>query len=198
MDIQSYCEKLGSTSPAPGGGSAAGIVLSLAASCIEKSIRFSIKDDNEFVGKTETIRKSGLELSNMDQTAFNNWSDARKLPKENDEQKEYRKNKINELIIDCINVPAGICKKSVELMEMAFEFLPVCNKFLVSDVAVGASFCFSAFESGIFNIMINLPYLKNEEMKKDFLEYIEKSTGRMKELRDNILSECSERINSST
>jgi methenyltetrahydrofolate cyclohydrolase len=198
MNIYDYCGDLGSISPVPGGGSAAGIVLSIAASCIEKSIRFSFDEskftDNVFLKKVIAIKAEGFKFSELDQIAFKNWSDARKLPKETEEEKSIRSVKISELIIECINVPRDISRISFELLQLINEFIPQCNKYLISDVAVGTSFAFSAFESGIFNIKTNLPFLKNENMKKDYDDFIKSNSGEASNLKDGILKICEERI----
>ena len=49
-EIKDFCQKLGSISPTPGGGAAAGICLSMGAACAEKAARFSLEDtDQNFI-----------------------------------------------------------------------------------------------------------------------------------------------------
>jgi len=171
--IDEYCDKLGSVSPTPGGGSAAGIVLSLAASCVEKAMRFSFDDEqNSFLKEISKIKELGLKLSDFDQTTFQNWSEARKLPKETEAQKKERTQKVNITAIECTKVPYEIAKISIKLLNLIAEFLPNCNKWLISDAGVGASMGLSAFESSILNIKINLTYIKNEDFKNELSDFI--------------------------
>jgi methenyltetrahydrofolate cyclohydrolase len=190
VNFYEFCEKLGSVSPSPGGGAAAALSLSLSASCIEKSIRFSIKEENDFINESIKIRKTGFELSEKDQYAFKNWSDSKKLPKATDEEKKIRNEKMNFYLEQCVNVPYDICKNSYELLNLTEKFLPLCNKFLISDVAVGMSLNFSAFESGIFNIQANFPYLKNEVLKKELTDYIKDNRENFLIRKNSINNKC--------
>ena len=86
-DFISFCEKLGSVSPAPGGGAAAGLALSMASACVEKAARFSKGEEpKKILDELVRIREKGHILSDEDQTAFLKWQDARKLPKQTDEK----------------------------------------------------------------------------------------------------------------
>ena len=165
QEIKNFCEKLGSTSPTPGGGAASGICLSLAAACVEKAIRFSeVNNSEKIINEIKNIRESGLELSKLDEEAFLGWQEAKKLPKSNEEEKKMREEKINSFISKCIKVPLEICKNAINLSEIIKIFIPNCNKWLISDASIGAFFSDSAFQAGILNININLPFLKDKNL----------------------------------
>lgn len=188
MDIKEYCSNLGSTSPTPGGGSACGIVLALAASCAEKACRFSINDFlTEFLESFVEIREKSIMLSKMDEESFIKWGEARKLPKETDSEKKIRNEQVNYYTAECVKVPYEIARHSLKLIEIIQDFIPHCNKWLISDALVGASFARSSFESAIFNIDINLPLLKDEELKNEVLKFIDESSNYIQNTYVNII-----------
>ncbi len=172
QELKEFCEKLGSKEPTPGGGAAAGITLSLGAACAEKAVRFSEGDyPPDLIDRLVEIRDSGFILTEKDQVSFRAWMDARKLPKSTDEEKRLRDEQIKTHVTQAILVPYKICKKGILLLELLNDFLPCCNKWLVSDAAIGVSFAKAAFDAGLFNIKINLSYLKDEKLKKEITDF---------------------------
>lgn len=194
-EFKQYCEKLGSTSPTPGGGSAVALVLSLGASSAEKAVRFSLNDySEEFLNSLIEIRDSGLQLSENDQLFFSQWMEARKLPKTSDDEKKIREEKVNYFAKQSILVPYEISKRAIRLLEIIQDFVPHCNKWLISDLGVGASLARSAFDGAVFNIYTNFPYLKDinlnseiNEFLKDSIPYASKITENTYRLCNNIL-----------
>ena len=190
-EIRDFCERLGSTSPAPGGGAAAGITLSLAAACAEKAARFSFNDDkNEFIKRFSEIRDIGLRLSEEDQSAFSGWQEAKRLPKETDEEKQTRNEKINYFTAECAKVPFNICKNSLKIVFELENFISYCNKWLISDAAMGAVLAKASFDSGLFNININLPYLKNQELLTEIDTFIKDEKELFYKSTDYLIAFC--------
>jgi methenyltetrahydrofolate cyclohydrolase len=170
--INDFCEKLGSTSPTPGGGAAAGITLSMGAACTEKALRFSIKENTDVLALPfADLRNAGLKLSIDDQSAFSNWQEAKKLPKNTEEEIRNRNDKINQYTVECIMVPYNICKYSIELADAVRDFIPKCSKWLLSDAQIGLIFAKASFDAGILNIDINLPYLKDKSLLDEIINF---------------------------
>ncbi|HPO49456.1 MAG TPA: cyclodeaminase/cyclohydrolase family protein [Spirochaetota bacterium] len=190
-EFKEYCNSLGSTNPTPGGGSAAALGLSLGASAAEKAVRFSLNEYlEEFLNSFTEIKEAGFILSEEDQSAFNNWMEARKLPKSTPEEKSIRENKINFFAREAILVPYQIAKRSIRLLEIIQDFIPHCNKWLLSDLAVGGAFAKSSFDGSIFNVYINFPYLKDVELYEEINEFIEERVGYAAKITENIYRLC--------
>lgn len=193
--ISEYCRNLGSNDPTPGGGSATGIVLSLSASCAEKAARFSIHDHLEkYIESFVEIREAGLTLSNEDEAAFLGWKKARELPKSTDKEKKERTDLINLYIKQCVLIPFSIAEKALYLSEVIFDFVPFCNKWLISDLQVGASFAEAAFDSAVYNITINLPYLKDDKLLEESKSFISINKKYLPKLYKNIIKNCELRL----
>lgn len=196
MTLTEFTEKLGSTNPTPGGGAAAGLTLAVGAACAEKAVRFSLSDDTEkILEQLIFLREEGHKLSQRDQDAFLNWQLMKKLPKETDEEKAVRKEKINMAAHECAMVPFLTAEYSVKLLYTVDEFLPFCNKFLISDAACGVSFAAAAFETSVFNILINLPYIKNEIFKNQLETFISGNTEHFDIVKERVLAECRKLLN---
>lgn len=191
MTLDDYCSQLGSTSPTPGGGSAAGLTLSLGAASAEKAARFSLKETHsQFIDIFAGIRADGLKLSEEDMLRFVEWNNARKLPKDTEEQKTFRKNECDKAAAECARVPLKTAEFALKLLETVDKFLPTCNKFLVSDAACAASFASAAFEASIFNIMVNLPYIGETNFSGELKQFMNDKVSYFSELKDSILREC--------
>jgi methenyltetrahydrofolate cyclohydrolase len=186
--INDFCEKLGSTSPTPGGGAAAGITLSMGAACAEKALRFSIKENTEKLALPfAEIRDMGLKLSQDDQSAFSKWQEAKKLPKSTEEEIKNRNEKINQYTKECILVPYNICKYSIKLADIVRDFIPKCSKWLLSDAQIGIIFAKAAFDAGVLNIDINIPYLKDQNLLTEIVDFKNENSNYINNLIKNIL-----------
>lgn len=191
MEFTEFIEQLGSTSPAPGGGAAAGISISLGAACAEKAIRFS-KGEN-LADSLETFVKAritGQKLCEEDQFYFLEWQKTRKLPKNTEEEKENRIKQFNKAAIACTAIPYRIGKLAIILLDEIEKVLFKCSPFLISDLACSIIFVKSAFESSCFNIRINLPYIKEYTFEKELNSFLTIEYENFVSLEKKLLSLC--------
>ena len=177
VSISAYCDALGSNAATPGGGSAAGVVLSLAANCAAKAAVFSGIDDNQavrtFYDRCKDCAAKALQLAADDERTFLEWKDARALPKDSPEQQEIRTAAVNEAVVRCISVPYNLAKLSLSFRDSLEPFRPLCKKWLLSDLDVAKSFASAAFEAALANIDINMPFLKDDRLKREIEEFLE-------------------------
>lgn len=197
MNINEFNKKLGSTSPTPGGGAAAGISLSMGAACVEKAARFSLgeKELHDLVDKFVNIREEGLKLSDKDQKAFQAWQESRKLSKGTEEEKRIRKEKIDQYAAECAMIPYQICKHSHKLIGLIQDFIQYCNKWLISDAAIGALLSKAAYDSSIFNITINLPYIKDKKIKNEITFFLKNNSEHINKMTEEIIMSCNNILN---
>ena len=174
--IAEYSDRLGSNEATPGGGSAAAVVLNLAANCAAKAAVFSGIEDNptvkSFYEQCKEYAAEGLRLAADDERTFLEWKDARALPKDTIEQQAARTEAVNAAVVRCISVPYTLAKKSLSFLGTLDGFRPLCKKWLLSDLQVAESFARAAFESAGYNIEINMPFLKDEGLKKEIEEFL--------------------------
>ena len=163
----------------------------MGAACAEKAARFSLEDtDQNFIEAFVEIRDAGLKLSNEDQNAFLNWQKSKKLPKNSEKEKKIRLEKINFYTAECAKIPLTICINSLKLTEIIQDFLPYCNKWLISDASIGASLSKAAFESSIFNIKINIPYIKDQNLLEEIDNFIHNKINYFNKTTEYIFIKC--------
>lgn len=166
--IQQFCQDLGSNSPAPGGGTASALSASLAHSLLCMVTRLSLTKDpvyfQNIIDELGKYEEALFELMDEDTKAFNQVMAAFKLPKEGDE----RKLKIQEAFAKAIEVPLKVMEMASQLLSYALILVKEGNKNALSDSGVGALLASAALKGARYNALINLPYIKEEEKKREY------------------------------
>lgn len=182
LTIKDFVEELASNSPAPGGGSAAALAASLGGALCTMVFNLTIgkKAYNEFddekktlinnsLNKTKIEKDEFLELMEKDADEFLELMAAFKLPKNSEEEKTLRENKINEGYIKALEIPFNVAKKAFDIykyIEVAANF---GNKNAISDAGVAALLIQTAIEGAVLNVKINLSSIKDESYKEEVL-----------------------------
>ncbi|MGL5150774.1 MAG: cyclodeaminase/cyclohydrolase family protein [Clostridium sp.] len=197
--IEEFTIELASSSPTPGGGSVAGIVLALSGSLnsmvysltvgkksyegMEENIKEKMKD---FIENSNKLREEALTLMDMDKTYFGELMDSYKLPKETEEEKKYRKEEINKKTYKALQAPLKMAREGIKFYENINFAIEYGNKMLVSDAGVAAALLHAAIKSAIINVEVNLSSLKSEdyynELKNELIIIEEESKKISEEL----------------
>jgi formiminotetrahydrofolate cyclodeaminase len=177
--IKEFIDLLASKEPAPGGGSAAALVgsIGVALSSMVANLtigkeKFKDKEElmKEIIQKNEKLQKELLELIEKDAEAFNKVADALKLPKNNPEEKEKRKEILENALKEASLVPLEVMKKSLEALKILENTLGNSTPNAVSDIGVSALCLKSAIQSAWLNVKINLVSIRD----KDFVYEIQR------------------------
>ena len=173
--IEEFINDLASDSPAPGGGSTAALVgaLSGALNSMVYSLTggkksFEKLDENKkeelllFKTESENFIKRSIELMEEDRKAFSELMNGYKIPKE----KEDREEKIQKLTIGALMAPLKMSREALKFYENIKFGVTYGNKMLVSDGGVSAILLHSTIESSILNVMVNLKYINDLNLKK--------------------------------
>jgi len=170
--LEEFSKETASNEPVPGGGSIAAYSGALAAALSEMVANLTVgkkkyEDVEEemkiIVGKAEMIRTNMLDNIEKDCEAFDKVMAGFKLPKTSEEEKEYRKNKIQEGLIIAAEVPLEIAKEAFEIMPLAEMAVEKGNKNAVTDGLVSAMLARTAVLSALLNVKINLNSIKDED-----------------------------------
>ncbi len=169
--IGSWLDELGSGSPTPGGGAAAGVAAATGAALIAMVGHLTIgKEEFEdlevrmrsMVETADAERRVFLALADEDAEAFESVMASFKLPKETDEGKASRTLKIQEAYEAAAAVPLQLAKRSVQLMKLAEDATALGNPHAASDGYSAGSLLFAAALSAIANVRINAAGLKDQ------------------------------------
>jgi hypothetical protein len=126
--IDPWLGDLGSGSPTPGGGAAAGVAAATGAALIAMVGHLTIGKSGfedldarmrSLVETADGEREAFLALADQDAQAFESVMASFKLPKETDEEKSSRTLRIQEAYEAAAEVPLQLAKRAVQLMELA-------------------------------------------------------------------------------
>ena len=186
MTITEFLDELASSSPAPGGGSAACVAGAMGAALGSMVANLTIgkekyQEVEELFTKakeqTEKLRQELTDLIDKDANAFSGVIEAFKMPKDTEEQKKARSAKIQEEYKKAAMVPMETCRACRKVIDLLLETGTKGNKNAVSDIAVGALCALTGLKAASLNVEINLPAIKDEEfvasMKKELAELLE-------------------------
>lgn len=163
LSIQEFAKDLGSVKPAPGGGSASALVGALASSLVKMVALLSGDGQEAIIFRSQTLTDELLELVNRDTEAFNQVMVAFKLPRETDEEKRVRRSAIQSATRLATEVPLRIMEVSLDALVLANETALRGNKNALSDAGVAGLLSAAACRGASYNVLINLPGLKDEE-----------------------------------
>jgi len=181
--MKMYVDDLASEKDAPGGGSACGMVGALASALGSMVCHFTVGRKKyaaveprikDLLDQFEQLRQEMADLMQEDVDVFHSqMGHAFGLPKDTDEQKQRRRQAIEDACKSSCQPPLQIARNCLFLFEMLKELAEIGTTQLISDVGVAATLAFGAFEGARFNIDINLNYITDELFVNDVMNELE-------------------------
>lgn len=201
LTINDFTSVLAEGKATPGGGAAAALSASLAAALTSMVFNLTIdkkaaKDCPESVvdsmkearEATDRFRERYLELMVDDASSFDELMAGFALPKNTDEEKAIRKEKIDKAKDRVLEVPLMLAEEAFEMYDSLKVATEYGNKNAISDAGVAAILIHGAIEGAALNVFINLAGSEvNEEnigLKVKTDELVEKS----RTIKEDILS----------
>ncbi len=195
--VKEFNRVLGSSEPAPGGGSVAALSGALGAELVCMVCSLSIGKKGleaheallkDVLEKAQKSAKSLLECVDLDTQAFNGVMAAFKLPKETDADKRARSEAIQQGYMEAVQSPLHIAMKCLEVLRFAKTIVGKFNQNAVSDLGVASLEAHAGLEGAAMNVRINLPSIKDKIFVSEtnaevaaFLEEGKRLTGEMYE-----------------
>lgn len=201
--VTGFIEELASNSPAPGGGSAAALAGSLGAALTTMVCNFTEGKPkfSDVQGEILQIKEKGLVLKcdlvkyiDEDTNAFNEVMKAYKLPKESDEEKNIRSEKIQEANKQASLLPLKVAETCVEVLKLSIRVLTIGNPNTACDAAVSGVTAYAGFQGAIFNVKINLSSIKDEVFLRMIKDRVRKLQADADQLNQQILGKAKEVI----
>ena len=140
--IGTWLGELGSGSPTPGGGAAAGVAAATGAALIAMVGHLTVGKEGfedldarmrSLVETADAEREAFLALADEDAQAFESVMASFGLPKGTDEEKAARTMRIQEAYEGAAAVPLELADRSVRLMELAEDATAMGNPHAASD-----------------------------------------------------------------
>ncbi|MFZ6037633.1 MAG: cyclodeaminase/cyclohydrolase family protein [Bacteroidota bacterium] len=190
LTLKQFLEKTANNEPVPGGGSISALHGAVAAALTEMLANITIGKKN-YSAVEETMKLNATKASalrteflndiNRDAEAYNLVFQAFRLPKDTDEQKVLRSEKIQEATKVAALVPMEVAERAFELLDLISETTRKGNKNAITDGCVAMMTCRTAVLGALLNVRINLASIKDERFVKELSEKcnrIEKETLR--------------------
>jgi len=186
--IKEFCNLVASGNPTPGGGSVGAVVGALGASLVEMVANLTIgkkkyeeweAEMEKIVERMEAFREKAFGIMNKDIEAFNKVMECYKLPNSSEEEKRFRKEKIQEALKEAADVPFELCRLTSNLVDDVLLVAKYGNKNLFSDAQAACELCRAAFNIGKANVNINLKLIKDESFKKTLSDELEELEAKL-------------------
>lgn len=196
MNLKKFADTTASESPAPGGGSISAYIGSLGAaltamvanvSANKRGWDHKIEQMSLCGEKAQAIKSTLLKLVDEDTHSFNKVMEAMALPKSTDEEKEIRKQAIQNATKYAMEVPFKVLKTSFSIMELAKEMAQDGNPNSVTDAGVGVLCARSAVIGAFLNVKVNASGLDDKEFCNKLISEGEELVSKTKELEEEIL-----------
>ncbi len=197
LSIKEFLNKTASGAPVPGGGSAAALSASVAAGLVEMVANLTVGKKGYEAAESEMLDASkaaaGLREKlilgiDEDSNAYNGVLAAYKLPKITDDEKDRRKNAIQDALKTAALIPLGVAEKALEVMKLAEKVLQKGNKNAVTDGAVGTMMARTAVMSALYNVKINLSGIDDAGFVNNLSEKVDRIEREALDKEEKILS----------
>lgn len=200
FSLTQFLERLASSDPTPGGGTASAISGAMAGGLLAMVCRLSTGkggDDAAFaktLADVEEQRRALLDLAVRDAEAFDGVMRARRLAKETPDEKARRAAAIQEALMHAADVPLDVASRAVGLLELATSLAGTGNPNAVSDVGVAALLAHASVHGALLNVRINLQAIKDSTARAPRAERARAMGLRADTLRDEALAAVDGRL----
>ena len=176
--LTTYLDALAAATPAPGGGSAAGVTGAMGAALVEMVAGLSLVksgamgDEHSGLQRTaleraRSARAELLQLADDDAAAYGAFMEALKLPKSSDDERTARTFAISTAAQRAAEVPLATLRATVAVAEAARSIMDKSLLAAASDLEVAARFARAAGESAAENVEANLPYIDDPQTRAE-------------------------------
>lgn len=184
--IRDFLNRLASGFPEPGGGSAAALVGALGAALVSMVSNLTVgkekyrdveRQNQDVLAQSENLREQLQRLLEQDTVAYGELSAAYKMPRDNEEERAVRVERLQAALKEAVQVPLLIARESLVVCKLAKRAAEIGNSAAVSDAGVAALLALACAESAAFNVRINLRSIKDTDYVKQTWDEIQSIIG---------------------
>jgi methenyltetrahydrofolate cyclohydrolase len=174
LTLTEFADALGSAETAPGGGSASALAGALGGALAVMVARLTLgrakyavhQDEMAAVEvKADLLKTKLLALVDADTAAYNQVTEAYRLPKDTDAQKIARAAAVQAAFKVATEVPLATAEACAEVLDLAGQVAAHGNRNAASDAAVAALLAHAGLRGAARNVRINLGSLKDDAFR---------------------------------
>jgi glutamate formiminotransferase/formiminotetrahydrofolate cyclodeaminase len=178
----SFLDQLAAGTATPGGGSAAAYAGAMGASLVAMVAKLSTGKEkfrqieprmDEIFREAETLRQSLANAVEEDANAFKSVMQAYRMSKDTEEERANRLGAIEDAIQEAVDVPVGVAKMGIRIMELAREVAHAGNLNAISDAGTAGAMASAAVKSASMNVRINALSTPNASKAEIWVNEIE-------------------------
>lgn len=167
-----FLNKLASGEPVPGGGGASAAAGALAAALGSMVANLTIgkkkyadveAEVKAYREQLQTLQEELVQLVDKDAEAFLPLAEAYRLPKNTDEEKNYKAQVMEEALYGASVLPVQMMETILKVLRILDELSGKGSRLAISDVGVGVLFAQAALEGASLNVYINAGMMKNQD-----------------------------------
>ncbi len=196
LEVETFLERLAEAGPTPGGGSAAALSGAAAAALLEMVAGVSQRKKDAPEGQLESLMDSArglrMQLSRSmedDAEAYAGVDRVLKLPNETAQQKEHRRQLLQQALQQAAQVPLDTARSGLQLLELADELLPLIGKQLVSDLSCAVHLATACVRGGLDNVDANALSIRDEGIRDQLKEQRVRLEGEAQDKTTAVLSQ---------
>ncbi|MFA6702510.1 MAG: cyclodeaminase/cyclohydrolase family protein [Dysgonamonadaceae bacterium] len=176
LTINEFLEKTAGNEPVPGGGSISALNGAIASALTEMLANLTI-GKKKYQEVEESMKKTALEMAvnrsrfmndvDRDADSYNQVIEAFKLPKDTDEQKAKRGDKIQDATKMAALVPMEVAQRAFSIMDSIAKTVYNGNRNAVTDGCIAMMACRNAVLGALLNVRINLSAINDGAFVKE-------------------------------
>lgn len=207
MQCSSFIEQLASGAPVPGGGGAAALVAAVGTALgnmvgsltLGKKKYAEVQDEIMLLKKQcDELQDNFLALIDADAEAFSPLANAYGLPKESDEQAEYKARVMEDALDIAASVPVKIVDTCCDALDLMQRMGQIGTAMAISDVACGAVMLKASLEAAAVNVYINTRLMRDredaDELNRSTAEKVAAYTAKADEIYEEIAAKLKKSV----
>lgn len=175
LRVAEFLDETASKSPAPGGGSVSALAGALSAALAEMVANLSMGEKfaaveaqmHSAAERAQALRQELQTCIQRDTDGFDAYMAALHLPKETPEQKETRRQAMQQALKTAALIPLETAATAAKLFAVAETVLCMGNPNAASDALVAAMLARTAVYGALLNVRINLDGIRDEAFCKE-------------------------------
>jgi methenyltetrahydrofolate cyclohydrolase len=150
QSLASFIDEVALATPAPGGGTSAGVAAGLAAALVEMAAQLA--GDATAASRAKELRTHAVELAERDLSSYATVFDAMRLPRDD----PSRSRRVEDALLEASGPPTAIAECAAEVAELGVDMSRTSSPHVRGDALTGALLAEAAAAAAAILVEINL------------------------------------------